>query len=365
MDSDTSILTRSTLNLQNKDARIAKKPARILLIADSKIDITSNFLHRGISVSSSNIERALEEARRIMPEAILVSSKLEGVLKNHIEDLRNYAIRKCIPFILYASSLNRITKSITTKFGFDDCYCGDLSPELMKKIQLIKKMKEYKRKRRDKTSSLKIGDKPSGMELLTAKRIVDIIVSSLLLLCLLPFFLIIALIIKLESRGPVFYVSKRAGNGYKIFDFYKFRSMRKGAEKELKNLASHNQYGKGAFYKIINDPRITRFGSFMRNTSIDELPQLFNVLKGDMSLVGNRPLPLYEAEQLTKDTTACRFLAPAGITGLWQITKRGKSELTEEERIKLDLTYAKKYSFLYDMKILLGTLPALIQKERV
>jgi lipopolysaccharide/colanic/teichoic acid biosynthesis glycosyltransferase len=150
--------------------------------------------------------------------------------------------------------------------------------------------------------------------------------------------------------------------------------MRVGADAELKQLAHLNQYNgesseNGAaanvFFKIKNDPRITRFGQFLRNTSLDEIPQLFNVLIGDMSLVGNRPLPLYEAEKLTNDQIAWRFLAPAGITGLWQITKRGKDNMSPEERIALDMEYAMKNSFWLDVKIMLSTFPALLQKEKV
>jgi lipopolysaccharide/colanic/teichoic acid biosynthesis glycosyltransferase len=200
------------------------------------------------------------------------------------------------------------------------------------------------------------------------KRALDIVVALPLLIFLSPLLILIAIVIKLESKGPIFYISKRAGNGYKIFDFYKFRSMRTGADAELKKLAHMNQYNENSdsvFFKIKNDPRVTRFGSFLRNTSLDELPQLINVLKGDMSLVGNRPLPLYEAEKLTKDQIAWRFLAPAGITGLWQVTKRGKENMSEEERIQLDMQYAMTNSFLYDMKIRWSTIPALLQKEKV
>src|SRR5690606_17571718 len=118
---------------------------------------------------------------------------------------------------------------------------------------------------------------------------------------------------------------------------------RLNAENELDRLTDLNQYaangGQSAFVKICNDPRITRFGTFIRNTSIDELPQLFNVLKGDMSLVGNRPLPLYEAQQLTSDEWASRFLGPAGITGLWQVSKRGRGEMSDRERRELDNVY--------------------------
>ena len=119
------------------------------------------------------------------------------------------------------------------------------------------------------------------------------------------------------------------------------------------------------FFKISNDPRITRVGSFLRNTSLDELPQLINVLLGDMSLVGNRPLPLYEAASLTTDQYAQRFLAPAGITGLWQIKKRGKENMSAEERINLDIDYANNNSFVYDLWIMVNTPSALMQKEKV
>ena len=250
------------------------------------------------------------------------------------------------------------------------------------------------------------------------KRIFDILVSASALIVLLPFFIIIALIIKFESKGPAFYYSYRVGTGYKIFKFWKFRSMRQNADKMLSAMKDLNQYqassntgsntetvqeftlcatcaaagsecqkklidGKGkiicekqhieakklqsgpAFIKIVNDPRITKFGNFIRNTSIDELPQLYNVLRGDMSIIGNRPLPLYEAEKITTDQFAARFIAPAGITGLWQVSKRGKGNMSEEERKALDIEYATNYSLKKDLKIILKTIPALFQKENV
>ena len=121
-----------------------------------------------------------------------------------------------------------------------------------------------------------------------------------------------------------------------------------------------------AFVKIENDPRVTKVGRFIRKYSIDELPQLFNILKGDMSIVGNRPLPLYEAEKLTIDSSIDRFMAPAGLTGLWQVEERGKGGLmSAEERKQLDITYGRTYNFLLDMKIIFRTLTAFIQKENV
>lgn len=250
------------------------------------------------------------------------------------------------------------------------------------------------------------------------KRVFDVFFAGLALLLLSPLILIVIILLKLESKGPIFYYSLRVGTGYKVFKFYKFRSMYVNADQRLKDLKHLNQYGaaapaeaassssaavtlcddcirqgtqcqfplyadnnkwcekqynqsgakKGgsAFFKIKDDPRITKVGKVLRNTSIDELPQLVNVLIGDMSIVGNRPLPLYEAEKLTTDKYALRFMAPAGITGLWQVEKRGgKGEMSEEERLMLDNTYAKNHSFLNDIRLILKTIPALFQKENV
>ena len=150
--------------------------------------------------------------------------------------------------------------------------------------------------------------------------------------------------------------------------------MRIGAEGELEELKkSLNQYGEdtdnqseAVFVKLKKDPRVTRLGKFLRNTSLDELPQLYNIIKGDMSIVGNRPLPLYEAEQLLKDDLmARRFQAPAGLTGLWQVRRRGQKNMSEEERKRLDNEYALNYSFSMDFKLILQTLKVFIQKESV
>ena len=246
------------------------------------------------------------------------------------------------------------------------------------------------------------------------KRIFDIVCSVAGLVLLSPLLLLVAALVGLGSKGPVFYYSYRVGTGYKVFKFWKFRSMRPDADQLLASMKSLNQYaqptavvpaaaglcaacalaeagcqnqlvdqhgelicetqyrlekkaqGEAAFVKIANDPRITRIGRFIRNTSIDELPQLYNVLRGDMSIVGNRPLPLYEAEKLMTDRHAARFIAPAGITGLWQVMKRGKGgDMSEEERKALDNEYAQEYSLKKDLEIILRTIPALFQKENV
>lgn len=243
------------------------------------------------------------------------------------------------------------------------------------------------------------------------KRVFDILFSCIALLCLSPLLILTAIAIRIESKGPIIYKSKRVGSNYDIFDFLKFRSMYMDADKRLREFEALNQYRevhqekqtvatvtiptsetkeetilvaddfitteqellhnrrkqqKNAFVKFENDPRITKIGRFIRKYSIDELPQLFNILKGDMSIVGNRPLPLYEAELLTTDEYVERFMAPAGLTGLWQVEKRGdQGALSAEERKQLDITYARNFSFWTDINIIFRTCTAFVQKENV
>lgn len=230
------------------------------------------------------------------------------------------------------------------------------------KVSFLKRSKEY-------SSSAKLKAVNVKPERSIIKRIFDIICASILIILLLPVYLLIAIAIKFESKGPIFYNSSRAGRGFRIFKFFKFRTMVVNADKKIDALAHLNQYAdstNGAkFFKISNDPRITKVGKFLRNTSLDELPQLFNVLKGDMSLVGNRPLPLYEAATLTTNEFVERFMAPAGITGLWQIKKRGQANMSTEERINLDISYARNSTLLYDLWIMAKTPKALLQKSDV
>jgi len=261
------------------------------------------------------------------------------------------------------------------------------------------------------------------------KRLFDIVFSILAIVVLSPIFILTAIAIRLESKGPILFRSKRVGANYTIFEFLKFRSMYVDAEQKLMELSkNHNQYAgdqksqesaqpitmplneqtgmdmavagmsddilmgdeevmlvgddfvvsesdfnkkkeediSNAFIKIENDPRVTKVGRFIRKYSIDELPQLFNILKGDMSIVGNRPLPLYEAEKLTADDNIDRFMAPAGLTGLWQVEERGRGgTMSAEERKQLDIQYGQTYNFWLDIKIIFRTLKAFIQKENV
>ena len=246
------------------------------------------------------------------------------------------------------------------------------------------------------------------------KRTFDIFFASISIVILSPLLIGTAIAIRLESKGKIIYKSQRVGSNYQI-NFLKFRSMYTNADKRLKELNALNQYQieevensnegpeirfddlagttdeeesllisddfviteedfikkkevikQNTFVKLENDPRVTRVGRFIRKYSIDELPQLFNILKGDMSIVGNRPLPLYEAELLTSDAYIDRFMAPSGLTGLWQVEKRGDSgKMSAEERKQLDIKYARDFSFWLDMKIIFKTLTAFVQKENV
>ena len=205
---------------------------------------------------------------------------------------------------------------------------------------------------------------PAATKLRWDKRAFDIVGASVGLFVLSPLLAITALAIYIDGRGAkIFYTSKRVGSDYRIFDFLKFRSMIPNADKRVQELQKQNSYGGDAspFFKMKNDPRVTPIGRFIRRYSIDELPQLWNVLRGEMSIVGNRPLPMREAEQLTADHSVHRFLAPAGLTGLWQIAPEGKDNVTPERRIELDIEYANNYSLMTDLKIIFKTLPAMIQ----
>ncbi|MFY0598772.1 MAG: sugar transferase [Cyclobacteriaceae bacterium] len=297
-----------------------------------------------------------------------------------------------IPFIVCSNDLSANKIEDARYFGASDFILEDISSEdLFIKIKTILSHRGTIRKAPQ-----------TVVKTPTSKRMFDIVISSMLLLMLSPLFLILIVAIKLESRGPAFYWQPRVGTNYQIFKFFKFRSMSQDADQLVDQLKSQNHYcatqeqslaedsnaegelmsddgfisesdhitkqkrdTANSFFKVNNDPRITRVGAFIRKTSIDELPQLLNVLIGDMSIVGNRPLPLYEAEKLTDDKWAERFMAPAGITGLWQVTERGKAKTSEDSRKQLDIDYARSYSFWTDIKILIKTPMAALQHENV
>lgn len=201
------------------------------------------------------------------------------------------------------------------------------------------------------------------------KRIFDVIGATLGIVCSSIIWLPVMIAIWLESSGPIVYKSKRVGAGYHVFDFFKFRSMFVDSDQHLHQVKHLSLYyakdgDSAVFVKIPQDPRTTRVGRFIRKYSLDELPQLINVLRGEMSLVGNRPLPLYEAELLIRDAWCARFLAPAGITGLWQVSKHKAPNISTEDRIMLDIQYSNTpHSVLNDLKISLRTFGAFVQKD--
>jgi exopolysaccharide biosynthesis polyprenyl glycosylphosphotransferase len=193
---------------------------------------------------------------------------------------------------------------------------------------------------------------------LIAKRIMDICGALIGLICLSWLFLIVALLIKLEDpKGPVFFKQVRVGKDGKEFYMYKFRSMVTNAEELLDSLLHLNETT-GAMFKMKNDPRVTNIGRFIRKTSIDELPQLWNVLKGEMSLVGPRPPLPREVAQYTEYDKQ-RLLVTPGCTGLWQVS--GRNDLGFDEMVELDLKYIRERSLLYDIKIIFKTIKIMIR----
>jgi lipopolysaccharide/colanic/teichoic acid biosynthesis glycosyltransferase len=204
---------------------------------------------------------------------------------------------------------------------------------------------------------------PPASELL--KRGFDLVVSAIGLLLLLPFFLLIALFIWLDSPGTIFFTQLRGGKGQKPFRIYKFRSMVADAEAQLAkviHLNIHaNELGDSRLYKIPGDPRVTGVGRFLRRYSLDELPQLINVLKGEMSLVGPCPLPLSE-DQHVKGVAKLRAVVSPGITGLWQVN--GCNDIPFADMMRLDCDYVANWSFIGDLLLLLKTIPIVLRPQR-
>ncbi|MGI4758174.1 MAG: sugar transferase [Janthinobacterium lividum] len=192
------------------------------------------------------------------------------------------------------------------------------------------------------------------------KRGLDILVAGSGLVLLSPIMLVIALGIKLTSKGPVIFSQQRYGLNKHLFKMYKFRSMVVDAEQRQAALEHLNETG-GATFKLARDPRITSIGHVLRKTSLDELPQLWNVVIGNMSLVGPRPLPMRDVSRFSEAWLMRRFSVAPGITGLWQVS--GRSNITFQSWIELDLTYIDNWSFLLDLKILAKTLPAVLKGE--
>ncbi|WP_417608090.1 sugar transferase [Owenweeksia hongkongensis] len=359
-----------------------------------KVDRVSNV------VGFSNSLESLEDV-----DLVLSDFKLKGLSGTGIfERFKDHFNKHQIPFGLVLNHPEKRFRLALLKLGISEVYPSDVEAKTVAlRVGFLKEMLAARLNTAEKI-------KYKEYHIPWSKRIFDLLVAGCALVVFSPVIILAAIAIKIESPGPIWYVSKRVGTGYRVFDFYKLRSMYMDADKRVADMKHLNQYAieaveqnvdlpakgvsaaegnptllykdgqpmseeeyliykrrqqAGTFVKFKDDPRITKVGKFIRNTSIDELPQLINVVKGDMSIVGNRPLPLYEAEQLTSDDWGERFLAPAGITGLWQVMKRGKGEMSEEERKALDNQYARKVSLWNDIRLILRTIPALFQKENV
>jgi len=398
-----------------------EKALKLVYIGNSTETITMLAADKKLSVTPQRNILAAENYLKSgqVPDAILCEMTLSGGdgIQMH-EWVRQRPDLNPVSFMLIAHEYKDDLYKEAFKKRIDDFFVIPLQPaeNLVGRIEYLK---EFRQKIAPLEPEL---EREITYHMPISKRIFDVVMASGALIALSPVLLLVMIAIRLESKGKVYYTSRRVGR--EPFDFYKLRSMRVGADADLAKLAKDkNQYAsvskqteidfekpcprcseltgsltcspiihigshsiceywhsiqkkeidksKSAFIKIVNDPRITKVGKIIRNTSIDELPQLLNVLKGDMSIVGNRPLPVYEAEQLTKGDMSRRFLAPAGITGLWQVELRGKGgDMSEDERKRLDNVYSDhfighNYSFWYDFKLIMRTFKALFQKDTV
>ena len=376
---------------------------------DSKTIELLSRLSIGVFYAAPNCSKAVKVLEKIREkyDAALFFEQVN--ISKDIADIQY--MRKKYPglyMVLVIDSLSKEEASEYLKAGINNTIKYETSQEALKDLSTF-----LKRRKDQKIKALQLkAQNINAFRLPLWKRTFDIFFSGMAILCLSPLLIFTALAIRIESKGPIIYKSKRVGSNYQIFNFLKFRSMYTDADKHLKDFNALNQYQQedediwgeepeaevneeideeeillisddfviseedyinkkskeksNAFVKLENDPRITKIGRIIRKYSIDELPQLINILKGDMSIVGNRPLPLYEAELLTSDEHIDRFMGPAGLTGLWQVEKRGETgKLSAEERKQLDITYAKTFSFWLDIKIILKTVTAFIQKENV
>jgi len=343
-------------------------------------------------------------------EAIVCEINLPGLNGLALfQEMQKKGLNKGLFFILVAANPNDLIKKKSLALGINGLLTKPANGKLV--YDRISYLKSYSPPPENSNGNGKNEDtfiQPYRTPFI--KRTFDILFSVVSLVLLSPVMILTAIAIRLESKGAAIYKSIRVGANYKTFNFYKFRSMYSDADRRLKEVTHLNQYAdhdeeskllacsecdkhpgklcspayycdgericerlaikrqnaRKAFMKIQDDPRITKVGRFIRNASIDELPQLFNVLKGEMSIVGNRPLPVYEAHALTKSLWSWRFRAAAGLTGLWQVELRGRGGfMSEEERFILDNEYARENSFMSDLRLLIRTMPVLFQKTDV
>lgn len=293
----------------------------------------------GIDLINSNEKQQLNIVAIIAQGEIMSPS---GIAL--IETLDKKKFQK-VPFFLVCTNLDLSICKLALRAGITDIFNTPVSiPNLETRINFMI----------DNWADLNItskSHKQRSYKVHFSTRIFDLVIAISALLIFSPLFLIIYILIKINSKGPGIYGSLRVGSDYKIFKLYKFRS------------TTLDPSNGSADYESNEGCLTSKVGRFIQATKLNELPQLWNVLKGEMSIVGNAPLPLYQAEKLTTDKYVLRFRAPAGITGLWQVEKRfTKGIITEEGRWSLDNNYAQNQSFMTDMQVFLRTFSALFRK---
>lgn len=336
-------------------------------------------LDNAFSVSQWIASNGLPDA--IVCERILPGCNVFGFYDFWVEQ---FDADRTIPFLMLDAEKNQEAISQELLKRMDEVFIKPTSAET-----IIDKVLTLRQVRQSPKNDLAGMNAFKPFEPSFLKRTVDIVVASVTLLVVSPVLLIFSIAIRLESKGKVFYISKRVGSGFNVFDFYKLRSMYINADTRLKELAhlteykketlgdhsetksknanptiNRNQLGKQV---LAGDPRVTKVGRIIRKLNIDEIPQLINVIKGDISLVGNRPLPIYEAELLNTDDWTDRFNSPSGITGPWRVvTRRKLLSMSHEERNSLQNKYSEiagrsQYSFWKDMWLVFRTIPVMFR----
>ncbi|HHY80982.1 MAG TPA: sugar transferase [Thermoanaerobacter sp.] len=295
------------------------------------LKIISNFSSNDLKKNRLDSVKNIDEFKTVVEKgnvkAVIITSKIDD-----IDEIIEYCLARYISIYAFGNAVNLIDYPVEILFVKD-------------------------------TPILKIKDVLIGGPTAKLKRLLDFSLSLFLIIILAPLFILISILIKLTSPGPVFFKHKRLGLNGKVIEVYKFRTMIVNAEEVLQKILEENPVLKEEYektFKLKNDPRLTKIGKFLRKTSLDELPQLFNVLKGDMSLVGPRPIVLEEIDKYKEHGKYLLRVLP-GVTGLWQVS--GRNDVDYEERVKMDMYYIMNWSLWLDINILFKTIPAVIKRS--
>ena len=299
------------------------------LIADQEDDYHAE----GLYVCSASLVQALRRIRTESKQIDVVIVGLDCSIAD-IESIREVALQQNVTLILHTLKFDWKAKEIAFETGVDEYHVGPLNQSFIQRVKLIKQVKSFKKATDTKQQVTQQPDERTSIKLWFLKRTFDITVSLFIILLLSPSLLIILPFLMYETRGSVLCSSKRVGKNYKVFNLFKFRCLSSST------------------------------GQFLRQAHLEELPQVLNVLKGDMSFVGNRPIPMEEAELLTSDRMAWRFLAPVGMVGLWQFNDEVESNMSNWDYTEADIEYAMTNTMWLDLRILCGYLLNLVTASR-